>query len=156
MMTPVTTAPVASSTFDTSRVHSLTRPNMVSVGTIIWLSSELMFFAALFAIYFTLRSVTATLTGDMDLQQRLVKVGGVAVVGVLDEDLPRPEGQQVDEAVAVDLLDGGAGAQRILQRSHLAKGRNRHAQPGQCLAHQPILPDRPSIGNTLPIAPGQR
>jgi len=27
------------------------------VGTIVWLSSELMFFAALFAIYFTIRSV---------------------------------------------------------------------------------------------------
>jgi cytochrome c oxidase subunit 3 len=37
---------------------SLTRPNMVSVGTIVWLSSELMFFAALFAMYFTIRSVT--------------------------------------------------------------------------------------------------
>ena len=37
---------------------SLTRPNMVSVGTIVWLSSELMFFAALFAMYFTLRSIT--------------------------------------------------------------------------------------------------
>jgi cytochrome c oxidase subunit 3 len=34
---------------------------MVSVGTIVWLSSELMFFAALFAIYFTLRSVTPEL-----------------------------------------------------------------------------------------------
>jgi cytochrome c oxidase subunit 3 len=55
MMTTVTTAPVASSTFDTSRVHSLSRPNMVSVGTIIWLSSELMFFAGLFAMYFTAR-----------------------------------------------------------------------------------------------------
>jgi cytochrome c oxidase subunit III len=33
------------------------RPNMVAVGTIVWLASELMFFAALFAIYFTLRSV---------------------------------------------------------------------------------------------------
>lgn len=29
---------------------------MVSVGTIIWLSSELMFFAALFACYFTIRA----------------------------------------------------------------------------------------------------
>jgi cytochrome c oxidase subunit 3 len=29
---------------------------MTSVGTIIWLSSELMFFSALFAIYFTIRS----------------------------------------------------------------------------------------------------
>jgi cytochrome c oxidase subunit 3 len=36
---------------------SLTRPNMVAVGTIVWLSSELMFFAALFAMYFTIRSV---------------------------------------------------------------------------------------------------
>jgi cytochrome c oxidase subunit 3 len=33
------------------------RPNLVSVGTVIWLSSELMFFAALFAMYFTIRSV---------------------------------------------------------------------------------------------------
>jgi cytochrome c oxidase subunit III len=57
----VTTAPVASSTFDTSRVHSLTRPNMVSVGTIVWLASELMFFAALFACYFTIRAVTPEL-----------------------------------------------------------------------------------------------
>ena len=56
MMSPVTTAPVASSAFDTSRVHSLTRPNIVSVGTIIWLSSELMFFAGLFAMYFTARA----------------------------------------------------------------------------------------------------
>jgi cytochrome c oxidase subunit III len=36
---------------------SASRPNLVSVGTIIWLSSELMFFAALFAMYFTIRSV---------------------------------------------------------------------------------------------------
>jgi cytochrome c oxidase subunit 3 len=36
---------------------SASRPNLVSVGTIIWLSSELMFFAALFAMYFTVRSV---------------------------------------------------------------------------------------------------
>ena len=42
----------------TSAHGSLTRPNMVAVGTIVWLSSELMFFAALFAMYFTIRSVT--------------------------------------------------------------------------------------------------
>jgi cytochrome c oxidase subunit III len=42
--------------FETGRVHSLTRPNMVSVGTIVWLSSELMFFAALFAMYFTVKA----------------------------------------------------------------------------------------------------
>jgi cytochrome c oxidase subunit 3 len=31
---------------------------MVAVGTIVWLSSELMFFAGLFAMYFTIRSVS--------------------------------------------------------------------------------------------------
>ena len=34
---------------------------MVSVGTIIWLASELMFFAALFAAYFTVRAVSPDL-----------------------------------------------------------------------------------------------
>jgi cytochrome c oxidase subunit 3 len=34
---------------------------MVSVGTIIWLSSELMFFAALFAAYYTIRAVSPDL-----------------------------------------------------------------------------------------------
>jgi cytochrome c oxidase subunit III len=42
--------------FQSSQVHSLTRPNIVSVGTIVWLSSELMFFAGLFAMYFTVRA----------------------------------------------------------------------------------------------------
>src|SRR6187431_3211878 len=37
------------------------RPEPVAVGTIIWLSSELMFFAALFASYFTIRSVSPEL-----------------------------------------------------------------------------------------------
>ena len=37
---------------------------MVSVGTIIWLSSELMFFAALFASYFTIRAVSPTLWAE--------------------------------------------------------------------------------------------
>ena len=34
---------------------------MVSVGTIVWLASELMFFAALFAGYFTIRAVSPEL-----------------------------------------------------------------------------------------------
>jgi cytochrome c oxidase subunit 3 len=40
-----------------NRIHTLNRPNMVSVGTIVWLASELMFFAGLFAIYFTHRAL---------------------------------------------------------------------------------------------------
>jgi cytochrome c oxidase subunit III len=39
----------------------VTRPNMAAVGTIVWLSSELMFFAGLFAMYFTIRSVSPAL-----------------------------------------------------------------------------------------------
>jgi len=47
----------------TSLTHSvgapaLNRPNVVAVGTIVWLGSEVMFFAGLFAIYFTLRSTS--------------------------------------------------------------------------------------------------
>ncbi|QIG42516.1 heme-copper oxidase subunit III [Nocardioides anomalus] len=49
-------------TIPASRLHGQhDRPSMVSVGTIIWLSSELMFFAALFASYFTIRSVSPEL-----------------------------------------------------------------------------------------------
>jgi cytochrome c oxidase subunit 3 len=54
LVTSTATAP-----FESSKVHSLTRPNIVSVGTIVWLSSELMFFAGLFAMYFTMRAVHA-------------------------------------------------------------------------------------------------
>src|SRR3712207_5347760 len=57
-------ASVATSTavIPASRLHGQhDRPSMVSVGTIVWLASELMFFAALFAAYFTIRSVSPEL-----------------------------------------------------------------------------------------------
>ena len=51
-------AVATASAVQTSAAHApVARPNMASVGTIVWLSSELMFFAGLFAMYFTLRSV---------------------------------------------------------------------------------------------------
>ncbi|MDO4241420.1 MAG: heme-copper oxidase subunit III [Microbacteriaceae bacterium] len=37
--------------------RAVKRPNIVATGTIIWLGSEVMFFAGLFAIYFTLRTM---------------------------------------------------------------------------------------------------
>lgn len=40
---------------------TVNRPNTVAVGTIVWLGSEVMFFAGLFAIYFTLRSTSPEL-----------------------------------------------------------------------------------------------
>ncbi|MFG6401095.1 heme-copper oxidase subunit III [Microbacterium sp. P04] len=42
-------------------LRSVKRPDPVAVGTIVWLASEVMFFAGLFAIYFTLRSTSADL-----------------------------------------------------------------------------------------------
>jgi cytochrome c oxidase subunit 3 len=49
--------PVVSASTEVAPRGITSRPNLVSVGTIIWLSSELMFFAALFAMYYTIRSV---------------------------------------------------------------------------------------------------
>ena len=43
------------------RAPAVNRPNVVAVGTIVWLGSEVMFFAGLFAIYFTLRSTSPEL-----------------------------------------------------------------------------------------------
>jgi cytochrome c oxidase subunit 3 len=49
-------------TIPASRLHGHhDRPSMVSVGTIVWLASELMFFAALFAAYYTIRNVSPEL-----------------------------------------------------------------------------------------------
>lgn len=52
------------------------RPSVVAVGTIVWLGSEVMFFAGLFAIYFTLRSTSAGLwafeTSKLDVTYALI------------------------------------------------------------------------------------
>ncbi|MEJ5915434.1 aa3-type cytochrome oxidase subunit III [Pseudokineococcus sp. 1T1Z-3] len=58
---------------------SVNRPNMTSVGTIVWLSSELMFFAGLFAMYFTIRAAAPDLwvegTPLLDLQFASINTG---------------------------------------------------------------------------------
>ncbi|CAB4580565.1 MAG: heme-copper oxidase subunit III [Actinobacteria bacterium] len=51
------TSTVSSSASEPASMHKISKPNVVAVGTIVWLSSELMFFAALFAMYFTTRAV---------------------------------------------------------------------------------------------------
>ncbi|MDO7881855.1 aa3-type cytochrome oxidase subunit III [Salinibacterium soli] len=45
-------------------VPAVQRPNTVAVGTIVWLGSEVMFFAGLFAIYFTLKATSPELWAD--------------------------------------------------------------------------------------------
>lgn len=47
-----------------SAVPAVKRPNLVAVGTIVWLGSEVMFFAGLFAIYFTLRAMNPELWAE--------------------------------------------------------------------------------------------
>ena len=42
---------------DSSRIPTLNRPSTAAVGTIVWLTSELMFFAGVFGIYFTAKAV---------------------------------------------------------------------------------------------------
>ncbi len=42
----------------------VSRPNMTAVGTIVWLGSEIMFFAGLFAMYFTIRAVSPDLWAE--------------------------------------------------------------------------------------------
>lgn len=45
-------------------MRSVKRPDPVAVGTIVWLGSEVMFFAGLFAIYFTLRNTSPDLWAE--------------------------------------------------------------------------------------------
>ncbi|GGD42104.1 putative cytochrome c oxidase subunit 3 [Microbacterium faecale] len=54
-----------------SAPRTVKRPDTLAVGTIVWLGSEVMFFAGLFAIYFTLRS---TSPGLWEEQTQLLNV----------------------------------------------------------------------------------
>ena len=45
-------------------LRSVKRPDPVAVGTIVWLGSEVMFFAGLFAIYFTIRNTSPELWAE--------------------------------------------------------------------------------------------
>ncbi len=63
-MSPVATASAIPAHPVSTGHGPATRPNMVQVGTMVWLSSELMFFAGLFAIYFQLRSVSPELWAE--------------------------------------------------------------------------------------------
>ncbi|WP_297345436.1 heme-copper oxidase subunit III [Amnibacterium sp.] len=46
----------SASVLQNANAPAVNRPNAIAVGTIVWLGSEVMFFAGLFAIYFTLRT----------------------------------------------------------------------------------------------------
>jgi cytochrome c oxidase subunit 3 len=56
---------------------------MVSVGTIVWLSSELMFFAALFAMYFSIRAADYSLWREHTPHLNIVYATPFTVILVL-------------------------------------------------------------------------
>ena len=60
-----------------------TRPNMVAVGTMVWLASELMFFAALFAFYFTIRGHAPALWAERTAQLNIPFALGNTVILVV-------------------------------------------------------------------------
>ncbi len=64
------------------RVAALNRPNIVSVGTIAFLAQELMFFAGLFAMYFTSRA-NGLAAGDWDTQTSNLSVVSGLIITVL-------------------------------------------------------------------------
>ena len=55
---------------------------MVAMGTIVWLSSELMFFAGLFAIYFTIRAVRVDMWAEKtaDLNVKFASINTLILV----------------------------------------------------------------------------
>ena len=76
-MSTATAAPV-------TRPHlSVNRPNPGSVGTIVWLASELMFLAGLFAMYFTIRSTVPDLWPEETAKLNLTFATANTIVLVL-------------------------------------------------------------------------
>ena len=63
--------------------QTVQRPNVVAVGTIVWLGSEVMFFAGLFAIYFTLKSMSPGLWEEQTAKLNITYAAINTVVLVL-------------------------------------------------------------------------
>ena len=63
--------------------QTVQRPNVVAVGTIVWLGSEVMFFAGLFAIYFTLKSMSPGLWEEQTAKLNITYAAVNTVVLVL-------------------------------------------------------------------------
>jgi cytochrome c oxidase subunit 3 len=58
------------------------RPSILGVGVVVWLTSELMFFAGLFGAYFTLRSESAAWPPD-DVHLATVRTAAATVVLII-------------------------------------------------------------------------
>lgn len=61
-------------------VGGINRPNSVQVGTIVWLGSEVMFFAGLFAVYFTLKSTSPGLWADQSSKLNIYFSAAITII----------------------------------------------------------------------------
>lgn len=107
------------------------RPNLVAVGTVIWLLAELMFFTGLFAIFFTARAVTVgawppdgfplDLTYGIALTAVLLVSSGVCHLGVVAVTRADPAGLRrwffVTAALGVLFLIGLGNLYRVVVQS---------------------------------------
>ena len=124
----------SSNAIPASRLHGHhDRPSMVSVGTIIWLSSELMFFAALFAAYFTIRAVSPELwAAEHRAAQRPVRLGQHHDPGAVVAHLPARRLRRrarPGRPHRVGAQRRRLGPARVVH-PHLRHGRGLHRRPG--------------------------
>ena len=106
---------------------------MVSVGTIVWLSSELMFFAALFAAYFTIRAVSPELWAQ-ETEKLNVPFASVNTTVLVLSSVTCQLGVFAAERGQVGRTGGllnveGLGTARVV-RPDLPHGRLLHRRPG--------------------------
>ena len=117
---------------------------MVAVGTIVWLASELMFFAALFAAYFTIRNVTNAPGGGRgaeslwaDARRRLLNIPFAIVNTTSWSPAPSPARWASSPPSAAR----SAGPDRLLQSAAVGAARVVHAD----LPHGRVLHRRPGL-----------
>jgi len=111
------------------------RPSLLGVGVVVWLSSELMFFAGLFAAYFTLRaSAQAWPPADTELATARTAVATLVLIGssfTMHGAVKAAEAGRRPDAVRWLLVTIGLGtvfvANQALEYSELAFSISTHA-----------------------------
>ena len=111
---------------------AINRPNVVAVGTIVWLGTEVMFFAGLFAIYFTLKSTSPDLWAA-ETQHLNVPYAPTNTLILVLELVHLPVRRLRRGAPAAALARAGAqfalGHGRVVH-PHLPHGRDLRLRPG--------------------------
>ena len=117
-----------------------TRPNLVAVGTMVWLSSELMFFAALFAFYFTIRGHEPGLWEDHTVRLNVPFALANTIVLVVSSvwcqlGVLQAEKGIVARPAGTSLAKVSAWGMREWYVPHLHLRRHLHRRPGLRVRH---------------------